>query len=239
MTSGSELPAVLGIVGARSGSKGIPDKNITPLAGKPLMGWIIEAALDSKHVNRVIVSTDSPEYAAIARAHGAEVPFLRPEEFATDTSPERDYIQFVLQWLRENEGYEPDIVVRLVPTSPFQSADDIDQCVQKLLNDPKADTAVVVAQARQHPLKAFTIRNNALVPYCTKKGNAMIFNRQECAPAYFRANVVACRMETITSTGYMYGNHVVPHIIPQERALDIDNAMDFVIAEMLIESNGT
>lgn len=226
---------VLGIIGARSGSKGLINKNIKPLAGKPLVGWIIETALRSNHLDRVVVSTDAPDYAAIAREHGAETPFLRPKELASDASPEREHIQFALNWLKDNEGYVPDIVVRLLPTSPFQKADDIDGCVDKLRDDPKADTAVVVAAARQHPMKAFALRDDTLVPYCAKASGSMVSNRQEVSPAYFRANVVACYTDVITKTGDMYGDRVVPLVIPQQRAIDIDSSIDFMIAEKLMQ----
>ena len=147
----------LGIIGARSGSKGVLNKNIRPLGGRPLMAWIIEAAKGSRYINRLIVSTDSQAYADVAKAYGAEVPFLRPAELAADLSAEYEYVKHALQELKAREGYEPDLVVRLHPTLPFQETEDIDQCIEKLLQDPEADSAVVVAEARQHPVKALKL----------------------------------------------------------------------------------
>lgn len=213
---------VLGIIGARSGSKGLPGKNVKLLAGKPLIGWIIDAARQSKHIDRLIVSTNSKRYAKIARQFGAETPFLRPGELATDLAPELDYIRHALKWLEENDHYRPDIVVRLLPTAPLQSGEDIDSCIQKLAENPEVDTAVVVAEARQHPQKAFKIDGDRLVPYIGERVQIMHSNRQSCENAYFRANVVACRSGTIKKWESMYGNNVAYHIISQERAVDID-----------------
>jgi len=227
---------ILGIIGIRSGSKGIPDKNIKSLAGKPLVGWIIEKAKQSKYLTRVVVSTDSPHYAEIARAHGAETPFLRPPELAGDSSPEFEYIKHALSWLKENEKYEPDIVVRLMATSPLQTAEDIDACIEKLLQDKGADTSVVVAEARQHPLKAFRAEGELLVPFFAKSTGEMISNRQDDKKAYFRANVVACPIKTILEKDSMYGARIVYHVIPQERAVDIDTPTDFFVAEQLMNT---
>src|SRR3989339_2096135 len=98
---------VLGIVGARSGSKSIPHKNIRPLLDKPLMAWIIEAAKNSKYISRLILSTDSSEYARIGRQYGAETPFARPAEFANDTASDIDYLTHAVQWMEENENWKP------------------------------------------------------------------------------------------------------------------------------------
>src|SRR6185503_980638 len=101
----------LGVIPARGGSKGVPRKNIKPLAGKPLIAWVLNAAKNSKHVNRVIVSTDDQEIADVAREYGGEIPFMRPAELAVDLSTDMDYLTHVLNELREREGYVPDVVV--------------------------------------------------------------------------------------------------------------------------------
>ena len=231
---------ILGLIGARSGSKGVRDKNIKLLSGKPLMGWIIEKALDSKHINRVIVSTDSPKYAAVAREHGAETPFLRPQELAQDLSPEFEYVKHALVWLKEHENYEPDIVVRLMSTVPFQSTEDIDASIEKLLSEPEADSCVVVAEARQHPMKALKFVNKngkeRLVTYHSLSGREVTpLGRQSYEKAYFRANIITCRRETIFSTDSLTGDDVLYHVIPQERAIDIDSLADFYTVEKLID----
>ena len=230
---------ILGIIGARSGSKGVRGKNIKFLAGKPLMGWIINTARRSKYIDRLIVSTNSTRYARIARQFGAETPFLRPNELATNLTPELEYIRHALKWLDENENYKPDLIVRLLATVPLQARKDIDSCIEKLLINPEVDTAVVVAEARQHPQKAFKIAGDRLIPYIGERIESIHSNRQSCEKAYFRANIVACRSSTLKKRGSMYGNNVAYHIIPQERAIDIDTPTDFLLAEQLVNLSTT
>lgn len=232
---------VLGVVGARSGSKGVPHKNIRPFAGIPLMAWIINAARQSHLTSRVIVSTDSEEYAEIARHYGAEAPFLRPAELAADTSMDLEYLVHALDWLEQHERYRPDIVLRLLPTSPLQQPEDIDGCIQALVNDPDADSAVVIAEARQHPEKALKLKDDGhgghyLITYVGESSRAVTpIARQQYPKAYFRANVIASRIGTIREQQSLTGEHVRYHIIPQERALDIDSPSDFFIAEQLLK----
>lgn len=234
---------VLGIVGMRSGSKGVPNKNIRNLLGKPLVGWVLNAAQCSESITRLIVSTDSKEYADIAKSLGAEVPYLRPADLADDNSSEIDYVRHMLEWLKKNEGYEPDIVVRMMATVPLQASQDIDAVVQILRTDFSADSAVVIAEARQHPLKALKIVNDEngekkLVTYFTDSGREVTpIARQSYEPAYFRANVIAFRTAVVYDTNSLTGDTVRFHIIPQERAVDIDNLVDFNIVEHLLSKN--
>lgn len=233
---------ILGLIGIRSGSKGVPNKNIRPLAGKPLVGWVVSAAQSTRNINRLIVSTDSEEYSTVARSLGAEVPYLRPADLALDGSAEFDYVRHMLEWLEANEGYRPDIVVRMMATVPLQASEDIDAVIDILRNDPSAQSAVVIAEARQHPMKALKIvpdgsGGQKLVSYFGDSGREVTpIARQSYDKAYFRANVIACRREVVYETASLTGDLVRYHIIPQERAIDIDNLVDFLIAEKLIES---
>ena len=235
---------VMGIIGIRSGSKGVLHKNIRHLAGKPLVGWILDAARQSKYMNRVVVSTDSPDYAAVATSFGADVPYLRPAELAADESPEFEYVKHMVEWLDKNEGYRPDIVVRMMATIPLQSAEDIDAVIGKLIEDPKSDSAVVIAEARQHPIKALRIIDDGeggqkLVSYSTGSGREVTpLARQNYEKAYFRANIIACRRRVIFDTNSLTGDLVRFHIIPQERAVDIDNPIDFYVTEQLMKKSG-
>jgi len=232
---------VLGIVGIRSGSKGVVNKNIRDLFGKPLVGWILSAAKQSDSINRLVVSTDSEEYAKVAKEHGAEVPYLRPAELAKDKSAEVDYVRHMLEWLDERENYRPDIVVRMMATVPLQTSEDVDAVVSLLKNDPLADSAVVIAEARQHPLKALKLVDDdaggtKLVTYFSDSGREVTpIARQNYQPAYFRANIIAFRTQVIFDTDSLTGDLVRHHVIPQERAVDIDNLVDFYIAEHLID----
>jgi len=233
---------VMGIVGIRSGSKGVPNKNIRELAGKPLVGWILEAAQRSKYINRLVVSTDSPSYAEVAKGFGAEVPYLRPAEFATDQAPEFEYVKDMVEWMGKNEDYHPDIVVRMMATVPLQSTEDIDSAIDILVKDSKASSAVVIAEARQHPLKALKIVEDGyggtkLVTYHSGSGREVTpVGRQSYEKAYFRANIIACRRQVIFDTDSLTGDFVRYHIIPQERAVDIDNLIDFYMTEHLMKT---
>lgn len=243
MTNANDGIKVLGIIGIRSGSKGVPDKNIRPLAGKPLVGWILETALRSKQINRLVISTDSEKYAEIARKYGAEVPYLRPSDLAQDNSSEIDYVHHMIKWLAKNENYFPDIIVRMMATVPLQQAEDIDAVVEILKNDPYSDSAVVIAEARQHPLKALKIAQGSdgkmkLVTYFSDSGREVTpIARQSYTPAYFRANVIACRTSVIYDTNSLTGDTVRYHIIPQERAVDIDSMMDFSVVEHIMNQS--
>jgi CMP-N,N'-diacetyllegionaminic acid synthase len=235
---------VLAVIGARSGSRGILDKNIRPLAGKPLMAWIIEASLASNHVGRTIVSTDSKEYAELAVEYGAEVPFLRPDEISTDDSQEIEYVKHAVKWLENEDGYWPDIVVRLQPTNPLQTPDDIDKCIELLLNDPEAASAQVITEARQQPSRALRLfedgtRGHYLGNFMTGTTVfAQPHNRDTHGKAYFRANVVATRIDVLMRHNSQVGSRIRAHIIPQERALDIDTELDFLVAETIIARDG-
>ena len=231
---------VLGIVGIRSGSKGVINKNVRDLSGKPLVGWVLSVAQQSDCINRLVVSTDSEEYANVVKEHGAEVPYLRPAELAHDKSPEIDYVRHMLEWLERHENYRPDIVVRMMATVPLQASEDVDAVIRILENDELATSAVVVAEARQHPLKALKIVDDGaggtkLVTYFNESGREVTpIARQNYQPAYFRANIIACRTDVIFDTDSLTGDLVRYHIIPQERAVDIDNLVDFYIAEHLM-----
>ena len=229
---------ILALIGARSGSKGIPHKNIRDFCGKPMVAWIIGAARAAKLVSRVIVSTDSEKYAEVARAHGAEVPFLRPAEISGDKATDIEYIRHALEWFEKNEGYIPDAVLRLVPTAPLQRAEDIDATINALLNDPDADSAMGIAEAQQHPGKALKITPDGkyLIPYMSGsfESSAPIL-RQSFEKAYFRGNIIATHYATIKNKNSLFGERSAYHIIPAEYAIDVDSELDFLLAEALIK----
>ncbi len=231
---------ILGLIGARSGSKGVPNKNIKLFNGLPLMGSIIEKAKKSNYINKIVLSTDSSEYADIGKSFGAEIPCLRPENLAQDNSPEIEFVKHMLEYLSDKEDYKPDIVVRLMSTIPFQTTEDIDNVIKILLNDGDADSAVVISEGRQHPQKALKIleddnKNKRLVTYYSLSGREVTpIARQNYQKAYFRSNIIACKTSTIFKTNSLTGDLVKYYIIPQERAIDIDNEIDFKICENII-----
>ena len=156
---------ILCLIPARSGSKGIYNKNIKMLGDKPLIAWSIEGSKQSKYNMKIIVSTDSKEYAVIARKYGAETPFLRPKEISQDLSTDYEFIKHALEWLKNNESYIPDIILQLRPTQPFRKVKDIDNCIKLFIkNMDKYDSLRTVVPFEKSPYKMYTIDNNILTP---------------------------------------------------------------------------
>jgi N-acylneuraminate cytidylyltransferase len=152
----SESATIYAVVPARGGSKGVPKKNIKPLAGFPLIAYSIAAGHMSRLIERVIVSTDSLEIAEVARKYGAETPFLRPAELAQDNSRDRDFVIHLLHWLKENEGRVPDYLVHLRPTTPFRDPAIVDDAILTLLADAAATSLRSAHEAPETPFKWFT-----------------------------------------------------------------------------------
>ena len=252
---------VLALIPARSGSKSIKDKNIRMVGGKPMLVHSVEHALASKLVTRVILSTDSEEYARIGREAGAEVPFLRPAEFAADDSLDIDVFEHALKWLKENEGYEPDIVVHLRPTFPTRNPADIDKMVELLLDHPEADSVRSVAEAKDTPFKMwFVDKGNPedgdfdektdgttsveekktegelgiIRPVVTIPGlEACSMPRQALPKAYLQnACIDVVRTETITEKHSMTGDMVLGYLMQDD--CDIDYEEDLIRAEELL-----
>jgi CMP-N,N'-diacetyllegionaminic acid synthase len=225
---------VLAVIGARGGSKTLPGKNVALLGGKPLIGWTIEAALGAALVNRTIVTTDDPEIAMVARRHGAELPFMRPAKLAGDETPSTDAIIHAVEWLESYDNYRPDIVVSLQPTSPQRTAADIDAALS-LMTARDADSVVSVTPADPHPYWTKTLDADgwitAFIP--TEKP---IIRRQDLPPVYaLNGAIYAATREVLLTTRSWYTARTAAYIMPSERSLDIDTAMDFRIAQTMIE----
>jgi len=205
-----EKPEVLAIIPARGGSKGIPGKNIRDFAGFPLIAYSIAAARQSKAVTRVIVSTDSPEIAEVALEYSAEVPFIRPAALAEDTTLDYPVFLHALNWLAKNEGYKPDLVVHLRPTSPIRPLDLIDRAVGLLNQNPDADSVRGVVPAGQNPHKMWRISaDGTLSPLLTVAGINEPYNaaRQSLPPVYWQTgHIDAIRPEVILEKGSMTGD---------------------------------
>ncbi|MCX6035433.1 MAG: acylneuraminate cytidylyltransferase family protein [Chloroflexi bacterium] len=155
-------PEVLAIIPARSGSKGIPRKNIRPFAGYPLIAYSIAAALQAETVTRMIVTTDDEEIAEVARQYGGEAPFLRPAELAGDRTLDLPVFQHALVWLAEHENYHPEAIVHLRPTTPLRSPDLVDRAVRVLLDHPEADSVRGLTPAHQNPFKMWLMDDEEL-----------------------------------------------------------------------------
>ena len=222
----------LAIIGIRKNSKSIKDKNIKNFCGKPLVYWIIQSALKSDKLDRIIVSTDSEEYRDIVLDYGVEVPFLRPKALSQDYSLEKDYLLHGLEWLYENEGYTPKFVTRLQATSPLQLSEDIDRSIECLESNKDATSSMVVSEALQPPMKALKEKNGYLVPYF-EESKKEIVNRQELPTAYYRSNIITSRVSSFLESGNQIGEKSLKVEIPIERSIDINSELDFYLAEKI------
>jgi CMP-N,N'-diacetyllegionaminic acid synthase len=146
----SGKPHVVCVIPARGGSKGLPRKNLRPLVGKPLIAYSVEAALQCEHIDRVIVSTDDQDIAETAKKYGAEVPFMRPPELAVDDATTESALQHAVSWLEKNENYRVDIVVFLQPTDIFRKKSMLDEVIQRVLQDPDLDSALVAFETHKN-----------------------------------------------------------------------------------------
>ncbi len=227
----------LAIIGIRKNSKSIKDKNIKNFCGKPLVYWIIKCALQSKKLDRIIVSTDSKEYRDIVLNYGVEVPFLRPRALSQDNSLESDYLLHGLEWLYENEGYIPKFVTRLQATSPLQLSEDIDRSIECLESNKDATSSMVVSEALQPPMKALKEKGGYLVSYYESKSQEIV-NRQELSKAYYRSNIITSRVDDFLKTKNQVGDKSLKVEIPIERSLDINSELDFYLAEKVMKKNG-
>jgi N-acylneuraminate cytidylyltransferase len=235
------MTEVLAIVPARGGSKGIPRKNIRSFAGQPLLAYSVAAGLQAKSVRRVIVSTDDDEIASVARACGAEVPFMRPAELAQDDTTDLPVFRQALEWLAENEGYQPEVVVQLRPTSPIRPPGCVDEAVKILLAHADADSVRGVVPAGQNPHKMWRLaRDNVpMTPLLEVPGVAEPYNapRQSLPQIYWQTgHVDAIRVQTILGRGSMTGRRVYPLIIDPRYTVDIDSLADWARYEALVIS---
>ena len=244
----TEKKRVLAIVPAREGSKGIPDKNVAPTCGKPLIAWTIETARKAGEIDRLIVSTDSTRYRDILEHdYGADLfPFIRPEKFAKDKTPSSDVIIHALDKLEEL-GEEPfDIVVLLEPTSPLRTAEQINEAIQLLTQSPKARALVsVVEDSNHHPLLAFEIdKVGRLVPYGTLTGKAPSDSeypghprRQALRPAYFMSgDLYLSYVDTYRERRSFNHELTAGYKVRHWQAPEVDEPHDLIIVDALMKA---
>lgn len=227
MNNLSELK-ILCLIPARGGSKSIPRKNVIQLLGRPLIAWSIQHAIDSKYINRVIVSTDDDEIANVSLEYGAEVPFRRPCEIATDASPDIESFDHALNWLSVNEDYFPDLVVHLRPTGPSRRVEVVDRAVELMLEDREADSLRSISIARESPFKMWLINEDYMSPVVTIDGlkDSHSVGRQMLPTAYWQNGYVdIVRPSTIQDKRSMVGDKVIPFLIKEE-VLDLDYVDD-------------
>lgn len=226
---------VLAIIPARSGSKSVVDKNIRMIAGKPMIAYSIEHGLKAECIDRVIVSTDSEKYADIAREYGAEVPFIRPAEYATDTSLDIDVFRHALTFLKENEGYEPELVVQLRPTYPIRRISDIEAMVKYMREHPDVDSMRCIAPAKEVAYKMwFKDDDGMLSPIMTDIPECYNMPRQQLPKIYYQnACIDVVRSKVILEQNSMSGKKIAGYEMDEN--FDIDTEEEFKRAAARLE----
>ncbi|MEZ0395262.1 MAG: acylneuraminate cytidylyltransferase [Anaerolineales bacterium] len=233
--------SVLALIPARGGSKGIPRKNIRDFAGFPLIAWSIAAARQAQTVTRILVSTDDEEIASVARAFGAETPFLRPAELARDDTTDLPVFEHALGWLAEHEGYHPEVVVQLRPTSPIRPPGLVDEAVRLLRAHPDADCVRGVVPSAQNPFKMWRLDgpDRPMRPLLSLEGVAEPYNapRQSLPPTYWQTgHIDAIRAASIRAKHSLTGEVIYPLLIDPRYTVDIDNLQDWARYEALVWS---
>lgn len=224
---------------ARGGSKGLPGKNIRELRGKPLIGWAIEQVLAARGIDRVIVSTDSEEIAAVARAYGASVPFLRPEQLARDDSPEWLAWRHALTFVNDLDGVMPDALLSVPATAPLRLTSDIEACLDAY-EAGDCEVVITVSPARRNPYFNMVKANPDGTVGLVIPPQAQVTRRQD-APEVFDIATVAY----VANVGYvmtemsLFAARTRAVRVPPERAVDIDDIHDFRIAEALLDARAT
>jgi N-acylneuraminate cytidylyltransferase len=228
---------VLAVIPARGGSKGIPRKNLALVAGVPLIAHSIRHALAAKSVSRVIVSTEDEEIAAVATSFGAQVPFRRPSALAEDHVLDQPVFAHALEALRAAEGYVPDLVVHLRPTTPYRRVEWIDQAVARLEAAPQADSLRSVSHPSQHPYRMFRLDGDGfLSPLMPgEHPTPYLLRRQDLPPVYYYNCVLdVTRPATIFAKGSMTGDRILPMMLPADEIIDVDSPRDLEVARLLM-----
>jgi N-acylneuraminate cytidylyltransferase len=227
---------VVALICARGGSKGLPGKNIRFLAGRPLIVWAISQARAVKRVERVIVSTDSKDIAEVARQAGAEVPFLRPAELAQDNSPEWLVWRHALDFVKGDEGAYPDGLLVVPATAPLRAVTDLEQCLDEY-EKGGVDVVVTVTDAHRSPyFNMVQVSKDGTVELVIPPASAIV--RRQDVPAVYDMTTVAyvARPGFVMTRNGIFEGRVRSVHVPLERAIDIDTALDFKIAECLMSA---
>ncbi len=224
---------ILAIIAARSGSRSIKNKNLSVINKRTLLDWIITKALNSKYLDKIFVSTDSKAYQKLSVKYGAYCPSLRPKQISKNDSSEIQYILHTLKILKK-ENFVPNYIVRLQPTSPFQTTSDIDNSIKKIIDDKSATSLQVIAESSQSPIKALKIfKKKYLKPYFNLKSNNNVLNRQKLKKSYYRANIIISKTINLLKNKNQLGRKSLFYLIPTHRSIDINDKYDLEIAKMI------
>jgi len=219
---------ILGLIPARLNSKGIPRKSLAPLAGRPLVEYTFDAARAAQTLSRIVVSTDDPDVAALARAQGIDVPFMRPPALADDDTPMLAVIRHAIGWLRQAQSYESAVIVLLQPTSPLRRASDVDDAVRRLLDTGADVTVSVVDVPHQFAPESLMVEESGwLTPL--RPGNPVL--RRQDKPRYLARNgpaVLAARTAYVESCAHLYEGRVAGQPMDRRHSADIDGPDDLL-----------
>jgi CMP-N-acetylneuraminic acid synthetase len=228
-------PRILGVVPARGGSKGIPGKNTRPLGGVPLIAYTIRAARACGLISKVVVTTDAPAIRDLALEYGADAPFLRPAELATDTALAVPTIQHAVREMERLESCSYDYVAMLQPTTPFRTSEDLDEALGRLVSSGADGIISVVNVGNWHPMKMKVFRGDQLVDY--EKPPVENPPRQTLPPVYMvNGALYATRRDVLVHRGSFQGDRCLGYEMPAERSVNIDSELDFVLAEYVLRT---
>lgn len=229
----SEKKNIIAIIHARGGSKRIPLKNIKSLGGKPLISYMIRAAKSAKNIDRVIVSTDHQDIARISQEYGAEVPFIRPADIAEDVASER-VTQHAVSYLEDNEDYAVKIAVTIQPTTPFCTAADIDGAVEMLI-ESDADSVISACEVHERPEWMFYNAANGFAGKFIESHMSGEIGISQKLPRLYVPNggIYATKKDVLFSENSIFGKKIKLWIMSRERSVDIDDPIDFELAELL------
>ncbi len=226
---------ILAIIPARGGSKGLPDKNIKLLNGKPLIGWTIEQAKACKYIDSIFVTTDNEQIANTAKFFGIDIPFLRPAELASDTSSSMDVVEHVLSYF-ENKHIYFDYILLLEPTSPLRKKSDLDQAIQLAIEDESADGIISLGEVHmEHPMIVKKINEKGKI---TSYINDIrkISQRQQADKAYFPYGVIyMIKTDVFKREKAFYTNNVLPYYIERWQNYEVDDIYDFIAIETILK----
>jgi CMP-N,N'-diacetyllegionaminic acid synthase len=229
----------LAVIPARGGSKGVPNKNIKLLAGKPLIAYSIEQALKAKGLNDVVVSTDSEEIAKIARDLGALVPFIRPAELSTDMATSLPVIKHAVEFMEKQNNWTYDAIIMLQPTCPLRMATDIEFAIQKLFSTNADSVISVVDVEGHHPFRMKRIVGEDRLINFIDQGFEDMRPRQVLPPVYIRSgSIYLAKRKVIMEENTFVGADCRAIIMAPEKSVNIDNIRDFIIAEQYILEKG-
>ncbi len=226
---------VLGVIPARGGSKSIHRKNLVQLAGRPLIDYAIKAAIESRCLTRTILSTEDEEIRKVAKLCGADVPFIRPFDLATDEAPSVAVAQHALEYMEKEDGRTYDLMCLLQPTAPLRTSEDIDSAITMLINSD-ADSVISLTQVIEpHPAKMICLSDGLATPFLPQAWSEHN-RRQDLEPVYCLNGSVYCVRRNVLMSGSLWGQATLGYVMPQERSVNIDDSADLLRAECMLRA---